>query len=44
MLMQVLKLLELMGLSKYRKTFEEVGIDGSILMQCNDQILKEASV
>ena len=39
--MQVQKLLDLMGMAKYQKTFLEAEIDGSILVQCDDKILLE---
>ena len=38
---QVQKLLELMGMTKYQGAFKDKGVDGSILAQCDDQVLQE---
>lgn len=34
-------MLDLMGMTKYQKNFQEAGIDGGILCQCDDTILVE---
>ncbi len=34
-------MLELMGMTRHQKSFAEAGVDGTILVECDDVILQE---